>query len=722
MPSARRPTSALLAGLPSSPHSPGAPLASVAAVSMDGSTDMLNTSLDSAAAAALSHSLNISVGGGAHPGGGSPATPGPGAGPHKPTKFHPVTFHHSHFARNNDREPSTVTNIRQAILPVPLLPDQTVTAAHLEQERQKRAGTTGGGASTGYMAEKVQTRTTSRIVTRDSKAVAAERSKRRQMVMVTGFNSSTREAYKPLGAPVLNVEDLVATTLGVAVRKSHSNHQRKQASSNHHRASTSAGARDPTGAPGSASNRAGSQDGYDKLRERVDLSKSRLQSVKFGVSIAKTMEDPRKVAEREMEAQRKQREATTGTYRDWTVQKIDRDKMHYYLRLLQATIENQAAAGSGGAGGANGGGSGSGGADGADRGDHDDGSGHDTRGHHGGGSSVSSSQSPSRAASSNPRSSSRAGVASRGPQAGQEGSSTERDPRHMTPEELEAALNVQRSPMPNPEAVVQAMRSSFQKERQRLSNALDEELERVERQRPSVITHKFKAFEIGVNGICSSDMEHMRTNATIQRVQERTKTLRTHPWYNDLLRVVFGGNTGLRKHVSDSEHALLARIRALIGDGIPLDKLEFVRLMKLIPNADFMRDDVQKIFKFLRVHLGISELDYLDAIESSGQMMIASSSGAPGSAGSAAASSSLLSSSAGISSGAHNTGPGVALALTLGPPQTNNASSSRVGSASHHRQHHGGGGSGGGGGGALAATDAAAASRRTSSLALNSHA
>jgi hypothetical protein len=92
-----------------------------------------------------------------------------------------------------------------------------------------------------------------------------------------------------------------------------------------------------------------------------------------------------------------------------------------------------------------------------------------------------------------------------------------------------------------------------------------------------------------------------------------------HPWYNELIRIVFGNS--LRKQVSESEHVLLNRVRTLIGDDVQLDKFEFVRLMKLIPNHDFMREEIQRIFKFLRLQLGISELDYFDAIESSGQML-----------------------------------------------------------------------------------------------------
>ncbi|KAJ3363023.1 hypothetical protein GGF32_004888 [Allomyces javanicus] len=516
---------------------------------------------------------------------------------HTKTKFHAISFHHVHHARTSDREPGTLAYIKHAIFPTQLLPDQTV-AQHHEAVKAAGGGRAGGerGAVEQYMAEKVQTRTTSRIITKDSKMLAMERERRRQQVMATGFNSSTREAYKPLGEPILHVEDLVSTALNVRVNKPKTAHRRH--------------ATHPNGRPGAnqpltAREKSAQvpvetlcQDGFEKLRERVTLSKSRLQMVKFGIHITRTMEDPRKIAERERELLQSQKDKVTGTYLDWTPDKIDREKMGYYLRQLNNATHH---------------------GDGTD-GDSD---------------LVRVGSAGTAATPATPATPTTATTVSHGLDDSCGAGSLERDPKHMTPDELEQALSVQRAPIPDPEATLQTMRAGFNKERQRLAVALAEELDRGERQRQSVIIQKYKAFEVGVNGICSTDLDHMRTNATVQRVQERTRILRAHPWYNDLIRVVF--SNGLKKQLSPSEHLLLGRVRALIGDGVPLDKLEFIRLMKLVPAHEFMKDEVQKILKFLRHHMGISELDYLDAIESSGQMITTAAAAAAVGAGGGAA-------------------------------------------------------------------------------------
>ncbi|KNE70884.1 hypothetical protein AMAG_14983 [Allomyces macrogynus ATCC 38327] len=574
---------------------------------------------------------------GTHPAAATVTAHAPAA--HTKTKFHAISFHHVHHARTSDREPGTLAYIKHAIFPTQLLPDQTVAQHH---EAVKAAGGGGAGGERGtveqYMAEKVQTRTTSRIITKDRKMLAMERERRRQ-VMATGFNSSTREAYKPLGDPILHVEDLVSTALNVQVNKPKTAHRRH--------------ATHPNGRPGAnqpLTVREKSalvpvetlcQDGFEKLRERVTLSKSRLQMVKFGIHITRTMEDPRKIAERERELFQLQKDKVTGTYLDWTPDKIDREKMGYYLRQLNNATHH---------------------------GDGADGDGDLVR--VGSAGTAATPVTPT-----TPTTAPTAATASHGLDDSGGAGALERDPKHMTPDELEQALSVQRAPIPNPETTLQSMRTGFNKERHRLAVALAEELDRGERQRQSVIIQKYKAFEVGVNGICSTDLDHMRTNATVQRVQERTRILRAHPWYNDLIRVVF--SNGLKKQLSPSEHLLLGRVRALIGDGVPLDKLEFIRLMKLVPAHEFMKDEVQKILKFLRHQMGISELDYLDAIESSGQMITTAAAGAAAGAGAGTAG------DGGVGRGAAGATAGATAPVGTGP---------------------GTGGGGGGGGGGLLGT------------------
>ncbi|KAI9225123.1 hypothetical protein BC828DRAFT_411 [Blastocladiella britannica] len=131
-----------------------------------------------------------------------------GTQPHR-TKFHALSFHHSHFAKAQDRDTSSLTAIKHAILPPPLLPDQVITPAQIDAVRARHP----------HVCEKVATRTVQMIVTRNAKNVATEKTRRLGLVMVTGFNASTREPYRPLGAPVLQVEDLVSGALSVPVKR-----------------------------------------------------------------------------------------------------------------------------------------------------------------------------------------------------------------------------------------------------------------------------------------------------------------------------------------------------------------------------------------------------------------------------------------------------------------------------------------------------------------------
>ncbi|KAJ3044765.1 hypothetical protein HK097_001378, partial [Rhizophlyctis rosea] len=52
---------------------------------------------------------------------------------------------------------------------------------------------------------------------------------------------------------------------------------------------------------------------------------------------------------------------------------------------------------------------------------------------------------------------------------------------------------------------------------------------------------------------------------------------------------------------------------------LPINHHTLIQLMKLIPPREFMKDDIQRIFRFLKHHEKISEREYLEAVEMSGQ-------------------------------------------------------------------------------------------------------
>ncbi|KAJ1506697.1 hypothetical protein HMI55_001068 [Coelomomyces lativittatus] len=132
---------------------------------------------------------------------------GPTSGGGHRSKFHPVTFHHSHFNKNIEKENLSMTQLKQALFPNALNNSGTDQAVRMSDIRVGPI----------YLGEKVFMRTGSGTLTRDSRAIALEKVKRRELVNRTGFSSSNHETYKPLGEPILEAEKLISTSLNISI-------------------------------------------------------------------------------------------------------------------------------------------------------------------------------------------------------------------------------------------------------------------------------------------------------------------------------------------------------------------------------------------------------------------------------------------------------------------------------------------------------------------------
>ncbi|KAI9310198.1 hypothetical protein DFJ73DRAFT_788272 [Zopfochytrium polystomum] len=87
-------------------------------------------------------------------------------------------------------------------------------------------------------------------------------------------------------------------------------------------------------------------------------------------------------------------------------------------------------------------------------------------------------------------------------------------------------------------------------------------------------------------------------------------------------RVGGGGGDGAgAKGLTELEELLLNRIRCKIEDRQPFSQSALIQIMKLIPPSDFMNDEVQRIMRFVKVHEGISEREYLEAVELAGHVI-----------------------------------------------------------------------------------------------------
>lgn len=116
----------------------------------------------------------------------------------------------------------------------------------------------------------------------------------------------------------------------------------------------------------------------------------------------------------------------------------------------------------------------------------------------------------------------------------------------------------------------------------------------------------------------SSDLEQMRNVARKKLLEKRRRQLRRHAWYHEMLRVATCN--GLRQRITDCERRLIDQVRVLIGDVGDVERTEFPGLLREIPGAEFQREEVQRLIKFLKTSLQVSELEYLDALEESGHM------------------------------------------------------------------------------------------------------
>jgi hypothetical protein len=124
----------------------------------------------------------------------------------------------------------------------------------------------------------------------------------------------------------------------------------------------------------------------------------------------------------------------------------------------------------------------------------------------------------------------------------------------------------------------------------------------------------------------------MRQSARKEQRSINSEIVNNHPWYNDLInKVVMTG--GIRRKrtfylflnneniASFYELLLIERIRGIIEDGLEFDQNTFVKILKVLPSHEFNRDEAQRIIRFLKHRISLTERDYVDAVELSGHQI-----------------------------------------------------------------------------------------------------
>ncbi|KAJ1345066.1 hypothetical protein BSLG_000581 [Batrachochytrium salamandrivorans] len=142
---------------------------------------------------------------------------------------------------------------------------------------------------------------------------------------------------------------------------------------------------------------------------------------------------------------------------------------------------------------------------------------------------------------------------------------------------------------------------------------------RLEMERKTSFEKKVNAFELSKesNGQCIDDINLMRKKAIEAKRKEKMDIIAAHPWYNELIKKVVVMN-GVRREVTQYESVLLSRLKRLVADKISFNKMVFVQLMKVIPTNEFIKDDIQRIIRFVKQHETTTERDYLEAVEMAG--------------------------------------------------------------------------------------------------------
>ncbi|TPX72899.1 hypothetical protein SpCBS45565_g00002 [Spizellomyces sp. 'palustris'] len=172
-------------------------------------------------------------------------------------------------------------------------------------------------------------------------------------------------------------------------------------------------------------------------------------------------------------------------------------------------------------------------------------------------------------------------------------------------------------------------RERFYEERRRLTQVLLEDLNRYDimhhlqndriylQNEPYGVTSEWilSANQISYanSGPLNDDIAAMRNRAEAQRQAEKNRLLQQHPWYNELLNKVV--LNGVKRDMSEYEGLLLNRVKCVIEDNLPFTQNTFVQLMKIIPTHEFMKDDIQRIIRFVKAHANITEREYLEAMD-----------------------------------------------------------------------------------------------------------
>ncbi|KAJ3171909.1 hypothetical protein HDU87_008159 [Geranomyces variabilis] len=441
-----------------------------------------------------------------------------------------------------------------------------------------------------YDPRDVAVRTEQCYALKDSAAARLVRVQRRADVYRCGFCSDAKDFYKPLGDPVLDSESLVFGTLRIDPNSIQSSADAKIAEDTNELSEVKVSARRQ-----SADTSPRHNNGFEHIKEKLAKSKGRMDAVKFGIPFTQTIDDSAWRHRVDTKNGRPDSQLQEGQV-DWHRLKVDTDKQAYFQNVLERELpgfisqKRRKAA---------------------------------KTQQHGSrptterwgtlvdkrprsGRLVTPAQVTDKEAES--RSDSNSSLAA---------STT--TGKTLTPKAMELALNIHRDDRINLATdQYYTTREHFYEQRRRLTQVLLDDLNRLDFERKAQFVRKYRNFHIGKNHMFSEDIKAMRKRSDRQRTAEKHQLLQQHPWYTELVtKVVL---SGAKKHASEYEDLLLSRVKCVIEDNLPFTQNTFVQLMKVLPAHEFMKDDIQRILRFLKAHGNVTEREFLEAVELAGHM------------------------------------------------------------------------------------------------------
>ncbi|KAI9003730.1 hypothetical protein BC832DRAFT_615443 [Gaertneriomyces semiglobifer] len=399
-----------------------------------------------------------------------------------------------------------------------------------------------------------------------------------------GFCADPKEPYKCLGEPVLESERLLGEGLGVAFERRENKEDNSNVVAAEDEVGTAVRRLKISGSAPHPSN------GFHLIKHKLNESRHRIHSVKFGLPLLSTL------PHRPRQAPTKQN-VQEGKV-DWTNLRVDTDKMAYFLNVLgreggdiRDYMERQRMA--------------------------------RERGHgpepHGRANSArwenprAAVRNVTRPATVNQR------KRSRSLESTTSSTVSHAAPATLSPKAIEQLLGIHREDRTETLTITDSYfttRSHFLAHLSTSTTLLSEILARKDSLLPSHLGTLAHSFHVSPNTLFDDSIKRMRQQTHKLERNEREHRLKHHPWWSELAKL---SQAKARSEKETTERNLLSRIKAMIEAGETFTPATFVQLMKVIPQHEFMRDEVQRVLRFVKQHESISEREYLEAVEMSGQ-------------------------------------------------------------------------------------------------------